>query len=179
MVSINELPAIIIVIVVAGILAGVGVLVLDEIRTDMSGATNSFNIQNETITITAAGVDLTVRSLTDLSSLVFTNITDGDLPEILNSSSIIVNTTGIENGVEAAVYTAYLEDIIQAGYEGKEINLSYSGTDYSTEGNAFLNSTQGIANITAQIPTVGVIIGVSLIVMVILLLFVAIPKKTY
>ncbi len=35
------------------------------------------------------------------------------------------------------------------------------------------NATQGIANITAQLPTVGTIVGVSLIVGVVVLLFVA------
>jgi len=164
--GLNKVPMAVYLFVIIGILAAVGILINAEMKSS-TDTTSSFSVVNETVTIAAAGVDLAKLSLSAPSSILYTNTSEG-VDVNLNSSIIIINTTGVTDGDQAATYTAYLDDAaIEAtgvSWEGVYINISYSGTDYNQAGNALLNSTYGIANVTKQMPTVGTVIGVLLIV---------------
>lgn len=172
MVNMNELPGYIMAIVVVGILAGAGILINDELKGTID-STNTFTITNETIVIVAAGIDLVKRSVEDPSVVTILNTTAPHADANLNASSYVINTTGTTRDESPITYTIYLNDRLNPSWEGTSILLTYSGENYNTQANAISNATQGVANITAQIPVVGTIVGVALIVGVVLLLFVA------
>ena len=166
--NLNNAPAIVLSFIIIGILAGVGVLINSEVQ-DGIGKTTGYTVTNETILAVSntSNVTLLRTSITNLTDIIVINASLNEEVAVGNWSVTEVAPT---NGNEEIQYVFYLTDAgsgantDNASYEGQDMNISYSGADFSDSATAIRNATRGVGNLTKQLPTVGTVFGVLLIV---------------
>ena len=160
------------------ILAAIGVLILHELQTTMKSTTS---IENETFTSFTAGTPKTLVSGSD------------DFPADLSIDRIQNATSGalyLENNTNFVVNSTYGELVILAtiiSEEGNNVevvattdfNVSYTYSHGNTKTDVITNSTLGITNVTDQLPTVGIIVGVLLIIGAVVLIALYFGRKDY
>ena len=179
MVSIQEIPSLIITLVLIALVGGVGAFLLSDIRRGMD-STDDFSISNETLVGVSNTTNLTLafQSISTLTSILVYNNSAGD--ELIQAGNYSITPIGpLLDGDAAVSFTFQLTpDIADTHlWQGQNLNISYSGTNYDTRGDIFLNGTRGISNLSAQMPTVGTIIGVGLIIGIIAVVFMTIRSK--
>ena len=157
MVDLDKVQNYIWIFALIGIIAGVAVLINTEFLTTLPDSSVKFTVSNESLTIVDAETLAILTNSNDpfgnYSGVSVTNATAGEYITVGNYS---ITSRGI---------------IMQSGEYNATVNVTYIFERYTTQGNILQNSTLGIANITKQLPTVGTVIGVSLIVAVVVTLF--------
>ena len=155
--GLKNAPAAIWMFVLVGILAGVGVLVNSEFQDNGITKYNSITTNNETITSpsNSNAVNLANPSVILPTTITVTNESNG---ETLATDEFNVTLIGLDT-----IEFWLLRDINNY----TKVNITYTSYHYTQQWNTIENSTLGIINITKQLPTVGTVIGVLLIVAVI------------
>jgi len=170
MVSLQEAPRYIWIFALIGILGGISVLINTELRQSIPGAQTANTIYNETVSITdsstLASLDHINLGFGNYTNVVVTNATVAEA-EPLASGNYTLTATGIYMGTGAD----------GANWDGQDINVTYTYQYYTDVGLAIENATLGVTNLTKQLPTVGTVVGVSLIVAVVVLMFFYFRKK--
>ena len=178
MVSVQEIPSLIITLVLVALVGGVGALLLGDIRRGMD-STDAFSISNESLTSVSNTTNITLasQSMSTLTSILVYNNSAGD--ELLTAALYSVTPIGpLLDGDPAVSFTFQLAEGQTTGpWQGQNLNISYSGENYDTRGDIFLNGTRGVSNLSAQMPTVGTIIGVGLIIGIVTVVFVTLRGK--
>lgn len=171
MTTLREAPGYIWIFVIVGIMGGLGILILTEFQESLTSSVKTA-VNNETITITDNNTIATFAHTNipfgNYTGVTVTNETESDA---IYSDNWIINDYGIFMGVNTT----------HAGsWDGVNINVTYTFEAYNTQGNVIQNSTLGVANVTKQLPTVGIVVGVSLIIGILVLLMIFIGRpRTY
>ena len=63
------------------------------------------------------------------------------------------------------------------GWNNTDVNISYTITDWNTKGTILNNGTIAVGNLSEQMPTVGTIFGIGLIISIIAIVFLTIGRR--
>jgi predicted heme/steroid binding protein len=155
-------------IVIIGLLSAVGVIVIDAFGEDQLSTSS---VSNETISGWTTSTNKTVSKYQVDSFL------------LLTSTVLVYN-----NSADATLYTVNTDYIaysdgtlswLTASDEISDKNVSYSYNHGNVVTATMDNSTKGLANFTKQLPTVGTVLGVMLIVLVITFMAMYFGRKMY
>lgn len=167
MVSLQEAPNLIWILVVIGMVAALGALILTEFSNSMdSTATTTFNNETQTV-VDASTLVVFSNSNQDFGNYSYVYVTNASDGIPLPSTNYSITYAGL---------------IMQSGeFNGDNVNVTYTQKYYNTAGNVMANSTMGLVNMTKQLPTVGIVIGVALVIGIVvsLLVYFGIEGRKY
>jgi len=183
MVDIKEAPGFVMSILLIALLAAIGVLVLNSLESGI-GPTDGYNVGNETLSSvsTSSNTTLIRGSISNMTNIIVTNASaDGEVITDSNYTLIQVEPfgTGPVSERDTLAFQFQLNATNGIHYEGQDLNISYSGVERSIRADIIANGTTGTANITEQLPVVGVIIGVAILIGVVVLIFLGFRKETF
>ena len=169
MVDVREAPSFIMGIVLAILVAGAGVLVIDGLRDGLAD-TDGFTVNNETISSASSSTNSTLGTLsvTSLTGVIVSNATEGS-PEIASGNYTIKEGALLQSNIERVFF---FQLTVGTPWEATDLNITYAGTTFNDQGDILSDGTTSVSNITDQFGTVGTIIGVAIIVGVVVLLFI-------
>ena|SRR3972149_1107720 len=161
MVSLTDLRGIIISFLVVGIFLGLGAIILSELQS----STREINTQtNESITPTANAYTTLAR------------------PDAIGITILNNKTTLVPSAYYSLITNYYgsFVNVTNASYGGVIYNITYTYYVHDDISTALQNSSVGILNISTQLPTVGTVFGVLVIVgAVVLIFFIYMKKKEF
>ena len=173
MVSIEETPNMILTLVLIALVAGVGAFLLGSLREGIEPL-DATSVSNETLTSvnTATNVTLARSSIGNLSSISVYNNTVGN--ELIGANNYIIQET---LGLAGEDLTSFNFILTADGWNNTDVNISYTITDWNTKGTILNNGTIAVGNLSEQMPTVGTIFGIGLIISIIAIVFLTIGRR--
>jgi|ETNvirnome_2_300_1030623.scaffolds.fasta_scaffold00142_5 uncharacterized 2Fe-2S/4Fe-4S cluster protein (DUF4445 family) len=178
-VDIKDIPQIVLTLVVLIITAAVGVLIMNALQGGIGDTDTNSNV-NETLSGVTVGTNNTLastsRSNISTSSVTVTNATEGQIISEGNYTIEPINPLPSSKSTEAVSFIFRLKNTTSDTdnrFEGQNVNITYNTVDFNQKGNILNNGSISTGNITAQIPTVGVLIGLGVLIGIVSLLIFA------
>jgi len=154
--ELKDMPNVVLVLVISGVLLGAGILAMSSFRG--TGATLAAGNESGIDMPTTAGtVNLGQTDLTAFAALY--NTTTQSASTLIGSGNYTVD---LPTGVLTAATVNYENDSVSAVYTYRTKDVFYT---------TLSNSTKAGGNLAAQLPTVGTILGVAIILVVVLSAF--------
>lgn len=171
MVKIDEARTWIGAVVLLIIMAAIGVLIQSELYGSMK---DSATTTNETTTSLTAGTPYSLVTgdtdfPADLSVTKVTNETNG-VPYPENASNWHYNTTLGSITILSTVCSDEAGASCSEDFSNTNFNVTYSYTPGAIKTDVLKNGTLSISNVTKQMPTIGIIMGVLLIIGAVMLI---------